>query len=1162
MWTNEQLAAIKNTGGTLLVSAAAGSGKTAVLVERIIQKIITQKISIDKFLVVTFTNKAAAEMAEKIEIAISKEVLKNPKNQFLRNQLSLINKAQITTVHSFCFNLIRENFTFLNLSPDFKIAGDLDIQILKKQCMSKVLNENFKNIEQNQNFQMLVDTIGEHILDIEMIKIYDFLQSHAEPIKYLEKSLENYKNAQEFGFETTFWYNEIVQNTIELLHECIQNITQAIALCNNCDILFEKNHDLLQNELESYKDILNTVEDIDLTLKKVKNLAFPTWKSVKKSTDETSVLLAKKLRDQAKTTIREKMLNTQTLEQIQADIDQSLCKINAIHQIICQFDKLFSEQKLKKNILDFNDAEHMALKIVSEIVDGNLQKSTLGYEISKKFSEIMVDEYQDTNEIQDILFRLLSNDEKNIFMVGDIKQSIYKFRLADPLIFREKYMNFQDADQVLDNSSRKIVLSRNFRSRNAILDSTNYIFENIMNFNTGQVDYDQNQKLYFGADYYENPDKASEFMLIDYDNIAENKEKNTNEVEAIAICNEIKKLIDSEQKIYDKELKILRNITPNDIVILLRSTSTKAYFYKSELEKSGFSVDFKEGTEKLLGSPEIRNLISIFKVIDNYLIDSDLLGVMRSPIFGFNDNHIAKIRDKKQSLYQNILDFAENGDEICQKFLDDLKNIEEFAKNNTIFKTLWYIIDKMYVLPIFLKMEHGKKRYENILRFANFVETLDESYTIYDFVTFIDEIDSKKVKLPASISSNQNIKIMTIHASKGLEFPIVFLADTAKEFNKLDLRTPITLHNKFGVALKCIDDENIVRYPSIMQKILKNSIENELLAEEMRILYVAMTRPKEKLYVMCTLKKAVNVFQKWVDFEFSDKNILQSKSYHNFFGPNIVKLPCSNVFYEKFNCLENSKINGDLPNYFNCTYIDSLQYKIYEKEQIKHKNSDITYKKFEYQHNEESKIPSKITATSVKEEKISIDFEEEIRLSKRKPVFLKDNTITGAERGIAHHIVMQFIDFKKCKSIHEINEQLKILCEKEIISKIQFEAIDPYKILAFTMSDVYSKMEKSNKIIREFKFSVLQDAKKFYNVSTDDKVLLQGVVDCMFFEDDGITIIDYKTDNINENNIKMISENYAYQVEVYANAMSEIFNMPVKQKLLYYFKNDSFYDIS
>lgn len=1161
MWTNEQISAINNSGGTLLVSAAAGSGKTAVLVERIIQKILTEKISIDRFLVVTFTNKAATEMAEKIEIALSKEVLKNQKNQFLRNQLTLVNKAQITTIHSFCFNLIRENFSFLNLSPDFKIASDLDIKILKNDCMRKILDDFFKNIEQNPNFTALVDTIGENSLDFEMLKIYNFLQSHPEPLKYLENSLKKLEETQSSTFEHTYLYNEIVENTQIVLNNSINFIKKAISLCANCDILHSKNFDLLQNELNSFENILETADNIDLTLEKVSKFVFKSWKSVKGSLDETSVILAKENRDLAKSEFKENFINTQTIAQIKADIEQNILKIRAIYDIICKFDEFYNLQKAKRNILDFNDAEHKVLKLICEIKDGKVQKSSLGYEISKKFSEIMVDEYQDTNGIQDILFRLLSDDEKNIFMVGDIKQSIYKFRLADPLIFREKYMNFANYDEVFDNSSRKIVLSNNFRSRNSVLQCTNFIFKNIMNFKTGQIDYDEKQQLYFGSKCYETPDKPCEFMFIDYDNIKNTQNLSKNEIEAIAICNKIKSLIDGKEQIFDKNLNIFRAITPNDIVILLRSTSSKAHFYKNALENSGFSVDYKEGTEKLFGSPEIKNLISIFRCIDNYLIDTELLAVMRSPLFAFSDDFIAQMRNKTQSLYENLLSFAENGDEKCINFLKIMQEIEEFAKNNSIFKTLWYIIDKLYVLPILLKMNYGQKRYENVLRFADFVENIDNSYTIYDFITFIDGIDNKKAKLPSSISSNQNIKIMTIHASKGLEFPVVFIADVAKIFNKEDMKSPITLHNNLGIAIKCTDDENIIRYPPIMQKILKKYISDELLAEEMRILYVAMTRAKEYLFIACTLKKGEETFKKWLKIDNSDENILKINSYQTFFGINIVKLPSSSILYEKFNIIENCKIDVNLPNYFNCTYIDNLDYTILENTLNSKIQNSAPFIEFEYDFYNESKIPSKITATSVKEEKIALDFEEEVRLSKRKPIFLKEKGITGAERGIAHHIVMQFIDFAKCTDINKISEQLEVLFLNETISKSQFEAIEPERILAFVNSDIYKKMQKSNKIVREFKFSILQDAKLFYNTDSSNKVLLQGVVDCMFFDDDGITIIDYKTDNVNLNNIKFISENYAYQINTYANAMTEIFNMPIKEKLLYYFKTDSFYSV-
>ena len=1010
--------------------------------------------------------------------------------------------------------------------------------------MNSIVSNYFTKMD--ENFKTLADILGENNIEEEMIKIYNFIQSSAYPKKFLDNVEENYLNVSQNGFNTSIWYEIIMQKSILKLNECLQISNELVDICNADEIIQDKNGKTIFNENLLILQLLSDLKENnwDVVYDKLSNLTFEKWKACSKSENKE---IAKNLRDEGKGILSDlSEIIYQPLIEINSQSKKLYNAICAIKSVLNDFDFQYSSEKVRKNMLDFNDAEHKVIELLSDKITG--KKSNIAHELSKRYTEIMVDEYQDTNEIQDTLFKLLSKNEENIFMVGDVKQSIYKFRLADPTIFLEKYMNFNDAKTATLGEFRKVSLSKNFRSREEVLDSANFIFGNIMSKRAGGVDYKDDQKLYLGSNYPQNSNNISEFCLVDYDAI--DTDESTIEVEARAIVNKIQTLIETQYQVFDKGLDIMRDANYSDIVILLRSTSAKAYYYKLALEKAGINVDFKEGFEKILGTPEVSNLISLCKVLDNYLLDIDLIAVMRSRIFNFSDEEITKIRlqNRDISVYENILSC---NDDNCKELVQNIAKIKEYSNNNTIFKTIWYVINEFDLLAKNALMSNGKSRRNNILRFLDFVSTLDESMSIYDFVNFLERIDNKKATLPSGAKAGFSVKIMTMHSSKGLEFPVVFLADIAKEFNKNDLRNNVTLHNKLGIGLKYVDDDNIVSYSSLMQKAMRMELEDELTSEEMRILYVAMTRPCEKLFVMCTLKKADKAFEKWT----SEKDILSCNSYHYWFGMNIAKLPSSRIFYEKFNITENVRINGDLPNYFYCDYINNVEnIEIMPKTFASY--NKFEFKEFNYKYAEESKIPSKLTATNAKKEE-----DKDNQKNYKKPKFLSEKKLSPTEKGIAHHLVMQFIKFENCIDLSAIKVEIKRLFDDKFITKAQFECISPYKINAFINSDIGDRLRKSDKVIREFKFSILAKASEYYDVKTDDKVLLQGVIDCMFIKDDKITIIDYKTDFVNEENISDVSKEHAIQLEIYSKAIEEIYKLKVCEKYLYYFKTESFFKI-
>lgn len=1158
-WTEDQLMAIENRNGTLLVEAAAGSGKTAVLVERIIRRVLdrVEPVDINRFLIVTFTNMAAQEMKEKIIRAIASEISKNPRDFFLRKQLSLVHKAQISTVHSFCFNLIRENFSQLNISPDFKVDSEIDAEISKKECMNKVILDFLSNID--ENFKSLVDVLGINNVEDEMIKIYNFIQSNADPIGFIEDVCKKYEYVLEEGFEKSDWFEIILEEAQKNIENAVINLEKAIDLCDSDEILQKNNEILMKSDLENVILIMQALEEKKWNKAReiAINIKFPTWKSCKKSENPDIVERSKKYRDKSKTYLSKisEILYVK-LEETNEQIEKISKSVFAIRDILIRFDIVYTEDKRRRNVLDFNDAEHKVIELLMDLNTG--EKTSVAHEISKKYEEIMVDEYQDTNEIQDKLFKLLSKDEKNVFMVGDVKQSIYKFRLADPMIFLRKSNEFKLAKYVKNNEPRKVALSKNFRSRNEILEATNFIFENIMTKETGEILYEGDQVLKLGANYPENQEAKTEFCLVDFDKfnrnteIKDEKEENTREIEANVIANKINSLVLEKYQVFDSEISAMRDVNFSDIVILLRAKKY-ANVYKKALEKNGINIDFSEGVAELFGTPEIANFISLFKVLDNYLLDIEMVGVLRSHIFAFTDDEIAEIRlnNPNVTIYEGIKK-TENSH--CVEFIEKFQEIKKYSQNNSVFRTLWYVIHEFDLLAKYALMNNGEMRRNNILRFLDFVNSIDNDFSVFDFVNYINKMNNERAILPSGAKSGHRVRIITMHKSKGLEFPVVFLADTAKEFNMLDLKKSVILHNKLGVGIKYVDDDNIFSYPSLVQKAIKIKVLEELVAEEMRILYVAMTRAKEKMFVMCTMKNAEKIFKKWLETE----DFLDCNSTQYWFGANIAKLPSSQIYYEKFQISNDDKIiNNSLKNYFECKYITDYS-NVEIKKETKKETRDFEITDLKYDYLNSSIIPSKITATSVDDGENSEIKHEKVM---KKPKFISEKKISATERGIAHHIVMQFIKFENCTSEEAIKAEINRLCEEKFITKIQLEAINPQKIYAFMNSNIGKSLMKNGEIIREFKFSMLVKACEILETDSCDEVLLQGVVDCMFVQNDEIVLVDYKTDSVNEKNIDEVSLEHKRQLAIYARAIEEIFEKKVSEIYLYYFKTESFYKL-
>ena len=823
-WTKEQQDAIYEKGSNILVAAAAGSGKTAVLVERIINKIIKDKIDIDKLLVVTFTNAAASEMRERVLDAIYKKLEDNPDDDNLQRQITLLNKASICTIDSFCLEVVRNNFYELdNISPNFRIADTAEIELLKQEVIEDIFEAKYE--EENEDFTKLINTYTSYRDDTPLkeliLKIYSYIQSNPFPEKWLHEKIEMFNLKDELGidFANTPWGEELLK---EINDELIDSLTSLETVSNSlyCEPELEKFWQTIRNDIDMLQTLKNNLGDWDKAYEINQNLKFVTWPRQK--VDSEIKDNAKIERDEVKkklSKVLDKILICDS-KQANEDIYDMYKILSKLEKIILEFGKEFLKRKRDKNIVDFNDIEHLALNILLKEENGKIIPTEVAKRYQEKFVEIAIDEYQDSNLVQEYILNSVSNGN-NVFMVGDVKQSIYKFRQAMPELFLDKYQTYQNKEYRKQEDNLKIQLFKNFRSREKILKFTNIIFQDIMSSILGDIEYNEEEYLNLGADYLEiNQDLKTEIDVI---NIAEEqdsevKEKQEDEeqerfedveLEAKFVANKIKKLIDEKFQVWDRKKNTYRDIEYKDIVVLLRSTSNLAPLYEQEILSQDLLV-FSDSSQEYLDSIEIQTTMSLLKIIDNPIQDIPLVTVLRSFIGKFSDDELVQIRlsDKFDDFYTCMKKASiDVGKELKEKIENFLGKLESWRKEQE-YLALDELIWKIYMDTGFYNyvglMPNGNLRQANLKMLFQKAKKYENANFkgLYNFINFIDKLKLSSGDLGSAklIGENDNvIRIMSIHKSKGLEFPVVFLSSTGKQFNLMDLNQNLLLHQDMGI---------------------------------------------------------------------------------------------------------------------------------------------------------------------------------------------------------------------------------------------------------------------------------------------------------------------------------------------------------------------------
>ena len=1240
-WTKEQQEVIRLRDRNILVSAAAGSGKTAVLVERILSKITdnTHPVDIDRLLIMTFTRAAAGEMKERISAVIEKALGEDPDNEHLQRQTTLLHTAQITTIDGFCAYIIRNYFHLIGLDPGYRTADEGELKLLRGDVVKALLEEHYA--QKDEKFQKFVECFAtgksdENLGDL-IQKLYEMAMSNPFPEEWLQKCLGDYRIESLEELRETEWMKMLWDAVGDELQEAELLIREARNVCAEADgpYLYE---DALNSDLILVRDLQELAEKRDYN-GIVKALVKPAFArlSTKKAPDveEQKKQRVKELRDEEKGILKE--LGQRYFQSSEEEILEMIRyvrePIEMLIELTVQFIEQFGMAKREKNILDFTDMEHFALQILMTKEGEEIHMSQAAKELSAKYDEVLVDEYQDSNFVQELLTTAVSgwiNQKKNIFMVGDVKQSIYRFRLARPELFMEKYKSYSTDEA----KEQRIDLHKNFRSRAQVLESVNFIFRQIMGEDLGGVAYDKDAALYPGASFPEGESEEfvkTEVLLIEKDgeeltdvqesadagaqgSQMELENQNAQELEALAIAQRIQEIVGKEQ-IVDKETREYRPVEYGDIVILLRTAYGWAETFREVLASQGIPVYCTSRTG-YFSALEIVTVLNYLKVCDNPLQDIPLMGVLRSPIVGCTSQELAELRIQypKGLLYESVTayvgessktDFLNEKDFLKLKlsnFLQLLEKVRNMAVYTPVHELILYVLKETGYGNYARALPGGEQRFANLTMLVE--KAMDYEKTSYrglfNFVRYIEQLQAYEVdygEVNLTGAGNTAVEIMTIHKSKGLEFPVVFVAGMGKQFNFQDMNAGLLLHPELGIGADAVIPEKRVIASSLNKQIIRRQLLKESLGEELRVLYVAMTRAKEKLILTGTVGKLEKQMVSLSRFLDEEEELLplgtrmKAKNYWAFVLPALVRHRAMSELLGEYGILMKKQkgIYDDVSDFVikKVTVRQMTEKAVIlqagnqmQEEYLKNWDADQVYDKevreeiekrfsFVYPYKYLEDIPVKVSVSDLKkrswhdeselEENISVSAEEQVEEQEAPvPAFMaeKQEEYKGAARGTAYHRLMECLDYAEVESEVQLEVQLKRLLESQKMTEQEAECIRIRDIKKFVDSELGQRMKKAvvkKQLYREQPFVIRRSASLLDDSWKDETILVQGIIDAYFTEDGEIVLVDYKTDRVRKGQEQKLIDLYHVQLEDYAQALERMTGMKVKEKIIYSF---------
>ena len=1185
-WTLDQKRAIDEYGGNILVSAAAGSGKTAVLIERILT-IIKEKTDIDKMLIVTFTKAAAAEMRERLYVSLQKELdseeITPSMARRLARQQMLLSKSYITTIDSFCKSVVAGNPVESGFDSSFRLADTGEIAVIQADVLEQVLERRYK--EKRSEFLHLVENIcsykSDEQLESQILSIYKFSLSYPEPEKWLQAQKESFNTDKIADFAETMWCKELLNDLYvffeakgDELYRCLK--TSEVWGIEEYEKMFSDDYEKTNSVTQFLKEIrengLGNVKWENI-FEKISGISFNTAARISKKKieeyAEAALNIIEELKEKRKK-CREK-INEFTKKKMGSSAAAPMDDIKNVQQDMCElidlveeFSAAFRKKKKEKHIVTFDDISHSAYQVLSaKDSEGNTVQSDVAKRYSKLFEEVYIDEYQDTNELQDAILYLVSRNfseeanketqTPNMFMVGDVKQSIYGFRQARPDIFTDKYKKFGRGD----NQGKLIVLNKNFRSRQGVIDSVNTLFKKVMTENVCGIAYNEDEYLNFGAAHYpQTPeDDATELYLV----------KGDNEYEAQVAAEKIKELIDSKYQVFDKNTKQMRDIQYRDIVILLRSPGGKTSggkTYVQSLAKLGIPA-YSPESNGFFANAEINILLSFLKIIDNPLQDIHFVATMRN-IYGFSDSDIAavKVDSKKrksskektlqESFYEMCREYSVKGElkQNIEIFLRRIEELRKISKHVSVSELLWTLMHENHFYEHLSAGPMGELHVANAnVLYAHAIKyDGDINKGLFRFLYFFDNLKKKSdMSEAAGVSEGMNVvRIISIHKSKGLEYPVVILSNAGKDFNLRELREPVLKHRLLGLGPTCYLENERVKYPTVMKSCVGRRLIADSKAEEMRVLYVAMTRAAEKLIITGKIDED---FQEYIQKMKNDCSAVTGNPLEN----SIMESKNFLDWITMSECVEENHI------YFCEKKEDEEDLEENQQEDIIRVISQpkMTFYKQEDDICERS-LPAKISVSELKrlslEQEDSCDAEQLNSVAKR--VIMDEipdleeaghsSKLTAAQKGTAVHTCMQLTQYNKISglTLEEAESYAEELIldaqDKGFLDSAQAESINRKMLAKFYTSELAERIARADEVMKEIPFTQLEEV----NAET---IAVQGVIDCIIREGDKYTVIDFKTDEVPD------AEKYREQLDYYAKAVKKSFGEE-PQKLVYFIK--------
>ena len=1152
--TPEQALAVSDRGGRLLVSAAAGSGKTKVLVDRLLSCLTdpNHPADIDEFLIITYTNAAAAELRGKIAARLTAYVGEHPENRHMQRQLQRLYLTKISTVHGFCGEILREYAYRLEIPGDFRIADESECQELRETVLNRLLEAAYEGAAEDAAFRAFVDTQGlgrdDALIPDLILKVYDSSRCHLDPERYLKFCAAQGSQSAVADAAQTPWGQYLMAD----LRSSLQG---QIAILRSCAEAAEKK--------EGWGKVAGLLSDTAAQLRILSQER--TWDGVagfqvdfgrlyfpKKFPDQQLSERIKALREDCKDLVKSKLRAfTDSSDRVLEDLALAAPAAAGLTDLVRRFSRAYDRAKAARRILDFSDLEQKTLDLF--LGRGRTGPTELAEEVGGKFREVLVDEYQDTNAVQDAIFSALTARRGNLFLVGDVKQSIYQFRLADPSIFLEKYRSFVPAPG-LPGQDRKVLLSRNFRSGGAVLEAVNHVFSACMTPKVGGLAYTEKEALREGLPHEPlgEPEVELHVLQTDQDGYAQ---------EAEYIADRLAELLDGTHFI--RREGALSPIQPSDVAILLRSPNAVGAYYRAALERRGIPCASGAGTD-LLQTPEVMVLRSLLQTVSNPRQDIPLAACLCSPAFGFRAEDLARARAgcREGSLYDAV---CRDGGEKSGAFLKTLTALRRAARTERLTGLMEAVFTLTRLDSVFSALPGGGE--ENLRAFYHLASEYESRgrRDLESFLAYLDAMESRGLVLPGQ--TDNGVTILSIHKSKGLEFPVVFLCGLSRSFNLENTRAQVLCDRDLGLGLSCVDRRTRVRYPTVSRRAIAAKTLDATLSEELRVLYVAMTRAKDRLIMSYASRNPENALTRIaLRRDLGGREALAASA--SCLGDWVLL-----AAMERTEAGALFSLGGDtdsaVPGNFPWKIVTAQAAPLPEDTRTTAAPAapipEATLEKlrqslsFRYPHQAATQAPSKQTATERKGREKDLEAAEKAqelpptsRRSWRAPAFAQ----AAKDRGSAVHLALQYIDYGKCGSLSGVRAELTRLQKAGFLTEEQEQAVDPASLARFFDSDLGKRLREAQNILREFKFSILDDGGVLAPDLEGEMILLQGVVDCAILEEDGITIIDFKTDRIAPDLLESTAQRYHPQVEAYASALERIFERRVKGKYLYFFHLD------